>query len=132
MKGLQYLLLPLSTALIVVSTIDSAIAQSQIWSGSGLIVQGTNRGASVRLKIRVDDNVVYFLQGQSQGEQVILPEEPNQSVPTNSGEWTFDFRDEDRMIAIFTETHPTITELPADSKSGRLRTIEYILKPEPS
>lgn len=124
------LLLFLSVALVVVFTAGGAIAQSQIWTGEGYIVQGKNRGALVSLRIRIDDRTVYFLQGQSAGQQVTLSQNFDESMTTENGEWTFQSRTDDRIDAIFIQTSATIGEISTDFKSGGLRTIEYTLKPE--
>ncbi len=124
------LLLFLSAALVIAFTAGGAIAQSQTWAGEGYIVQGSNRGGLVSLKIRIDDRTVYFLQGQSAGQQITLPQNLEESMSTQNGEWTFQSLTEDRIDAIFIQTRATIGEIPTNSKLGGLRTIEYILKPE--
>ena len=130
-RVLRYpLLLSLSAALVVVFTAAGAIAQPQIWIGEGYIVQGSDRGAFVGLTIEIENNTVSFLQGQSAGQQITLPQSSDESVSTDNGEWNFPSRTEDQINATFTQTSETAEAIPTDFKSGGLRTIEYTLKPE--
>lgn len=132
------LLLSLSTTPVVVSTTSSAIAQfqiqpqttPQIWTGDGYIAQGSDRGAFVSLTVKIDNNTVHFLQGQSAGQQVTFPSSSEESVATDDGEWTFPSRTKERIDATFMQTRTTLEETSVESRPGRLRMIEYTLRPE--
>lgn len=126
----RYALLFLTAVLVVAFTMGSAIAQSQIWVGRGLIVQGNNRGGLVDdLRLRLDNNTVFFLEGQSAGQQITFPSQPDESISTEHGEWIFPSRSESRIVAIFSE-NAVAEEGSTDFKLSRTREIEYILSPE--
>ncbi len=91
MFSFKYTLLSLIATTFTLLVLSFPALAKELWQGKGRIISGEGEGASVGLKVLVEDNQVTFLSGALKGQQIELASaNPLEGeVKTDVGIWRF-------------------------------------------
>jgi len=94
----------ITTTTVILSSLNLSVQAQENWSGRGEIVEGNKRGAFVKLKIQVNNNIATIKSALGKEEKIELNRP--QFTQTDTGEWRI-YRCDLDLCAILRQEQPS-------------------------
>ena len=88
----------LSQVLLLLSVLNFPANGSQIWEGTGRVINGLGRGGSVKLRLEIDGEIVRSLSGPSLYGKIKTTPKLNGTIQTKSATWHLEQCGEDLCV----------------------------------